>query len=72
MQKALLAVNCSSLEALGLKMPRGRPKKQLQAIQEDEILEDVEQQEETAPAIDEEKLKVIQQLEAEGETGPLS
>ena len=53
-------------------MPRGRPKKQLQAIQEDEILEDVEEQEEIAPAIDEETLKVIQQLEAEGETGPLS
>ena len=53
-------------------MPRGRPKKQLQAIQEDEVLDDIEEQEETAPAIDEEKLKVIQQLEAEGETGRAS
>ena len=47
-------------------MPRGRPKKQLQAIQEDEVLEDVEEQEECAPAIDEDKLRVIQKLEAEG------
>ena len=36
-------------------MPRGRPKKQLQAIQEDEILEDVLEREEIAPAIGEEK-----------------
>ena len=48
-------------------MPRGRPKKQLQAIQEDEVLEDAEEEENSAPAIDEEKLKVIQKLEAEGE-----
>ena len=47
-------------------MPRGRPKKQLQAIQEDEVLEDVEEQEECRPAIDEDKLRVIQELEAEG------
>ena len=53
-------------------MPRGRPKKQLQAIQEDEVLEDVEGQEQTAPAIDEEKMQVIQQLEAEGELGRAS
>jgi len=48
-------------------MPRGRPKKQLQVIQEDEELEDVEEQEDTAPAVDEEKLAVIMKLEAEGE-----
>ena len=49
-----------------LSMPRGRPKKQLQAIQEDEVLEDAEEQKKSAPAIDEEKLKIIQKLEAEG------
>ena len=49
-----------------LSMPRGRPKKQLQAIQEDEVLEDAEEQEKSAPAIDEEKLKIIRKLEAEG------
>lgn len=47
-------------------MPRGRPKKQLQAIQEDEILEDVEEGEESAPAIDEEKLLIIEKLGNEG------
>ena len=47
-------------------MPRGRPKKQLQAIQEDEVLEDFEEQDECAPAIDEDKLRVIQELETEG------
>ena len=48
-------------------MPRGRPKKQLQVIQEDEILEDAEEGGDSAPVIDEERLKVIQELEAEGE-----
>ena len=48
-------------------MPRGRPKKQLQAIQEDEILEEVEEHEESAPVIDEKQLEVIEGLEAEGD-----
>ena len=48
-------------------MPRGRPKKQLQAIQEDEILEEAEEHEESAPVINEEQLEVIQGLEAEGD-----
>ena len=47
-------------------MPRGRPKKQLQAIQEDEVLEDVEKQDDSAIAIDVEKLKAIEMLQAEG------
>lgn len=48
-------------------MPRGRPKKQLQAIQEDEVLEETEEGENSAPAVDEEGLKFILKLEAEGE-----
>ena len=48
-------------------MPRGRPKKQLQAIQEDEILEEAEEHEESAPIISEKQLEVIAGLEAEGD-----
>ena len=51
-------------------MPRGRPKKQLQAIQEDEVLEDVEEKDDTATAIDGEKLKAIEKLQAEGKGTP--
>lgn len=47
-------------------MPRGRPKKQLQAIQEDEVLEEAEKHEESAPVLDDKQLEVIEGLEAEG------
>ena len=48
-------------------MPRGRPKKQLQAIQEDEVLEEAEEHEESAPVMDKKQLEVIGNLEAEGD-----
>ena len=48
-------------------MPRGRPKKQLQAIQEDEVLEEAQEHEEVAPITDAKQLEVIEGLEAEGD-----
>ena len=48
-------------------MPRGRPKKQLKAIQEDEVLEETEEHEECAPVPDGKQREVIEGLEAEGD-----